>query len=84
MCIFFFFFFFQIQSLFILQQLQNKYIQLILIMVIGTDVCVCVGANLRVPGGNPPVQLGDHMTISHATPDIEPSGEWRAFYHCAS
>ena len=42
MCIFFFFFFFQIQSLFILQQLQNKYIQLILIMVIGTDDCVCV------------------------------------------
>ena len=27
-----------------------------------TDVCVRV---VFVPGGNPPVPLGDHMTISH-------------------
>ena len=51
-------------------------------MVIGTDVCVCVGANLRVPGGNPPVQLGDHMTISHATPDIKPRGMASALPLC--
>jgi len=31
-----------IQTLFILQQLQNRYIQLILIMRVGTNVCVCV------------------------------------------
>ena len=55
--------------LFILQRLQNKYIQLILIMLVGTDVCVpvvFVWEKTRVPGGNPPARLSDHMTISNA------------------
>jgi len=33
----------------------------------------------RVPGGNPPARLGDHMTISHAMPGMEPgSQQWEA------
>ena len=38
-------------------------------MLVATDVCVpmvFVWEETRVPGGNPPVWLGDHMTISHA------------------
>ena len=38
-------------------------------MLIGTDVCVrmvFMWEETWVPGGNPPVWLGDHMTISHA------------------
>ena len=38
-------------------------------MLIGTDVCVpvvFVWEETGVPGGNPPVWLGDHMTSSHA------------------
>ena len=38
-------------------------------MLVGTDVCVpviFVCEETGVPGGNPPVWLGDHMTISHA------------------
>ena len=38
-------------------------------MLAGTDVCVrmvFVWDETEVPGGNPPVWLGDHMTISHA------------------
>ena len=38
-------------------------------MLVGTDVCVrmvFVWEETGVPGGNPPVWLGDHMTISHA------------------
>ena len=38
-------------------------------MLVGTDVCVpmvFVWEETGVPGGNPPVKLGDHMTISHA------------------
>ena len=37
-------------------------------MLVGTDVCiqmVCVWEETGVPGGNLPVWLGDHMTISH-------------------
>ena len=43
--------------------------QLISIMLVGTDVCipvVFVWEETGVPGGNPPVWVGDHMTISHA------------------
>ena len=38
-------------------------------MFVGTDICVpvvFVWEETGVPGGNPPVWLGDHMTISHA------------------
>ena len=38
-------------------------------MLVGTDVCVqmvFVWEETWVPGGNPPVWLGAHMTISHA------------------
>ena len=38
-------------------------------MLVGKDVCVrmvLVWEETGVPGGNPPVWLGDHMTISHA------------------
>ena len=38
-------------------------------MLLGTDVCVrmvFVWEETRVPRGNPPVWLGDRMTISHA------------------
>ena len=38
-------------------------------MLVGTDVCVrmvFVWEETGVPRGNPPVCLGDHMTISHA------------------
>ena len=38
-------------------------------MLVGTDVCVrmvFVWEETGVPGGNLPVWLGDHMTISHA------------------
>ena len=47
----------------------KQVIQLILIMLVGTDVCVrmvFVWEETGVPGGKPPVWLGDHMTISHA------------------
>jgi len=46
--------------------ITKQVIQLILIMLVGTDVCVAVvffWEETRVPGGNP---LSDHMTISHA------------------
>ena len=38
-------------------------------MLVGIDVCVrmvFMWKETGVPGGNPPVLLGDHMTISHA------------------
>ena len=38
-------------------------------MLVGTDVCVrvvFVCEETRVPGGNPPVSLGDQITISRA------------------
>ena len=38
-------------------------------MLVGTDDCVplvFVWEETGVPGGNPPVWLGDHMAISHA------------------
>ena len=37
-------------------------------MLVGTEVCVrmvFVWEETGVPGGNPPVWLGDHMAISH-------------------
>jgi len=46
--------------------------QLTLTMLDDKDVCVCVVFVWRKfggPGGNSPVRLGDHITISHATPD---------------
>ena len=48
--------------------ITTQVIQLILIMLVGTDVwvpVVFVWEETGVPGGNPPVWLGDHMTISH-------------------
>ena len=38
-------------------------------MLVGTDVCVrkvFVWEETGAPGANPPVWLGDHMTVSHA------------------
>ena len=49
--------------------LQRNKLYMILIMLLFTDVCVrmvFVWEETGVPGGNPPVWLGDHMTISHA------------------
>jgi len=49
--------------------ITKQVIQLILIMLVGTDVCVrvvFVCEETRVPGGNPPVSLGDQITISRA------------------
>ena len=48
---------------------MKQVIELILIMLVSTNVCipvVFVWEETGVPGGNPPVWLGDHMTISHA------------------
>ena len=48
--------------------ITKQVIQLVLIMLVGTDICVRMVFMLeetRVPGGNPPVWLGDHMTLSH-------------------
>ena len=53
-------------------------------MLVVTDVwvrMVFMCEETGVPGGNPPVWLGDHMTISHAgrTPGIEPESQrWEA------
>ena len=51
-------------------------------MLVGTDVCVrmvFVWEENIVPGGNPPVWLGDHMTISHADAGIKPGSQrWEA------
>ena len=49
--------------------ITKQVLSLILIMLVGTDVCVrmaFVWQETGVPGRNPPVWLGDHMTISHA------------------
>ena len=49
--------------------ITKQVIQLILIMLVGTDVCVrmvFVWEETGVPGETPPVWLGYHMTISHA------------------
>ena len=46
--------------------ITKQVIQVILIMLIGTDVCVLVvfvWEETGVLGGNPPVWLGDHMTM---------------------
>ena len=46
---------------------------------VGADDCACVvfmWEETIVQGGNPPAQLGDHMTISNATPDIELGLQW--------
>ena len=48
---------------------MKQVIQLILIMLVGTDDCVPVVFVWEVtglPGGNPPVELDDQITISHA------------------
>ena len=56
---------------------MKRVIQIILITLVGTDVCVrmvFVWEETGVPGGSPPVCLGDHMTISpfdHFVPDIK-------------
>ena len=45
---------------------QVIHVQLTLIMLVGTDVCVrmvFMWEETWVPGGNPPVWLGDHMRI---------------------
>ena len=49
--------------------IKKQVIQLILTMLVGTDVCVqmvFMWEETGVPGRNPLVRLGDHMTISHA------------------
>ena len=58
----------EIQNFIYFTRITKQVIQLILIMLAGTDFCVrmiFVWEETRVPGGNPPVWLGDHMTISH-------------------
>ena len=72
----------KIQTLFMLQRLWNKYKQLILIMLVGTNVYICVVFFWEEIGGtdwNSPVQLGNHMTILYATLGIEPGLQrWEA------
>jgi len=49
--------------------ITKQVIHLIFIMLVRTDVSVpvvFVWEGTGSPGGNPPVWLGDHMTISHA------------------
>jgi len=49
-----------------LTTITKQFIQLILIMLVGNDICVplvFVWEKTGVPGGNSPVWLGDHMTI---------------------
>ena len=49
--------------------IMKQVIQLILITLVGTDVCVWmvfVWEKTRVPGGNPPVWLGDHMPFTYS------------------
>jgi len=56
-------------TLFILQRLRNKLYNLYQSCSLTTYVCVrvvFVWVETGVPGGNPPVWLGAHMTISHA------------------
>jgi len=46
--------------------MTKQVIQLILIMLVGTDICVpvvFVWEETGVPGGNPPVRLGDHVIV---------------------
>ena len=48
-------------------------------MLVGTDVCVqmvFVWEENGVPGGNQPVWLGDHMTISHADAEYRSGSQW--------
>ena len=61
--------FFPISNFIYFTTITKHVIQLILIMLFGTNVCVrmvFVWEETGVPGGNPPVWLGGHMTISHA------------------
>ena len=58
-------------------------------MLVGTNVCVqmvFVWEETGVPGGNPPVWLGDHMTISHADSGIKPGRSVRgvSFAHVST
>ena len=61
--------------------ITEQVIQLILIMLVGTDVCVrmaFVWEETGVPGGNPPVLLGDHRPkpdIEPGSPGIEPGSQ---------
>ena len=48
-------------------------------MLVGTDVCVqmvFVWEENGVPGGNQPVWLGDHMTISYADTEYRSGSQW--------
>ena len=52
-------------SLIYFTTITKQVIQLILIMLVGTDVCVqivFVWKETAVPGRNPPARLDDHMT----------------------
>ena len=51
---------------------MKQVVQLTLTIPVDKDVCVCVvfvWRKIGGPGGNSPVRLGDHITISHVTPD---------------
>jgi len=51
--------------------ITSQVIQLIYIMLVGTtDVCVRMVFVWEETGGNTPVWLGDHMTISHVGKEI--------------
>ena len=57
------------KKFFYFTMITKQAISLILIMLVGTDVCVrvvFVWEESGVPGGNSPVWLDDHMIISHA------------------
>ena len=62
--------------------ITKQVIQLILIMLVGTDMCVrmvFVWEENGVPGGNPPVWLGDQWPSHMPMPGIEPELQrWEA------
>ena len=58
--------------------ITKQVIQLILIMLVGTDVCVrmvFVWEETGVPRGNPPVWLGDQRPSHMSTSGIEPGSQ---------
>ena len=56
-------------------------------MLVGTDVCVpvvFVCEETGVPGGYPPVWLGNHMIISHADADADATAYcWLLSAYCS-
>ena len=66
-----------------LQQLHNKLSHLIQIILVGSNFYLSVAfllGEIKETGGNSPVLLGDHMSISHAEL-VEQGNYWYHFYN---